>query len=296
VTTRAQAAKKTKRIDPLKVAGIDIAVTPEELCKLQNEDPSLRRAKEACEAATTHPIKNGEMSYMRKGQVLMRKFVRNGIETFQVVVPTKLRTAVMTLAHDAPKAEHLASQHTADRILKRYYWPGMCGEIRRFCKSCAHCQKTMHKGCIPKVPLVQTPLIRTPFKQIGVATVIIEEELEWKRTMMIGRGIPDIPLTATETFKDVNTDSEDPALQKQIEKLVEEYADVSTDVPSCTGLEECKIKLTTERPVRTRQYPRPHSRREVIQQEVKAMLEMVSARLGNLMHPVLRLFFLPFAP
>eukprot|EP00745_Piridium_sociabile_P018024 TRINITY_DN2685_c0_g1_i10.p1 TRINITY_DN2685_c0_g1~~TRINITY_DN2685_c0_g1_i10.p1 ORF type:complete len:673 (-),score=123.75 TRINITY_DN2685_c0_g1_i10:131-2149(-) len=107
-----------------------------------------------------------------------------------------------------------------------------------------------------------------------VATVVIEEEPEWEGTMTIGKDIPVIPLTATETFKDVNTDSGNPALQHQIEELVEEYADVFTDVPSCTSLEECKIKLTTERPIRTRQYPLPHSQREAIQQEVKAMLEM----------------------
>eukprot|EP00745_Piridium_sociabile_P018026 TRINITY_DN2685_c0_g1_i10.p5 TRINITY_DN2685_c0_g1~~TRINITY_DN2685_c0_g1_i10.p5 ORF type:complete len:144 (-),score=22.75 TRINITY_DN2685_c0_g1_i10:2626-3057(-) len=49
VTTRAegrQAAKKTRRVDPLKVAGIDIAVTPEELCKLQDREEEKRRREE----------------------------------------------------------------------------------------------------------------------------------------------------------------------------------------------------------------------------------------------------------
>ncbi|KAL8586530.1 hypothetical protein ACOMHN_055234 [Nucella lapillus] len=114
VTTCAQEDKGTQRSPPLRIAGIEIGVTPEELGVLQREDPSLRKGRETCEQGITHP-------------------------TWQIVVPDRLRTPVMTLAHDAPMSGHLAAQRTLQRVFRHIFW-------LRMCASCVLCQKTVAKG------------------------------------------------------------------------------------------------------------------------------------------------------
>ena len=52
-----------------------------------------------------------------------------------------------------------------------FFWPGVCGDVARFCKSCDICQRTIRKGHVTKVPLGKLPLIDTPFKRVSVQLV-----------------------------------------------------------------------------------------------------------------------------
>ena len=36
---------------------------------------------------------------------------------------------------------HLTAKRTQERIWTDLYWPGMCGDIRRYCTSCDQCPK-----------------------------------------------------------------------------------------------------------------------------------------------------------
>ena len=54
-----------------------------------------------------------------------------------------------------------------DRVLTEFFWPGVCGDVPTFCKSCDICQRTIQKGRVTKVPLGKLPLIDTPFKRIA---------------------------------------------------------------------------------------------------------------------------------
>jgi hypothetical protein len=62
-------------------------------------------------------------------------------------------------------------QKTTDKITINFYWPGIHGDVTRFCRSCDICQKTIQKGKVPKVPLEMMPLIDTPFKRVAVDLV-----------------------------------------------------------------------------------------------------------------------------
>ena len=52
-----------------------------------------------------------------------------------------------------------------------FFWPGVCGDVARFCKSCDICQRTIRKGRVIKVPLGKLPLIDTQFKRVSVQLV-----------------------------------------------------------------------------------------------------------------------------
>ncbi|XP_071486350.1 uncharacterized protein [Diadema antillarum] len=65
-------------------------------------------------------------------------------------------------------AGHLKTQKTLDRLQAKFHWPGMMGEVRRYCISCDICQRTVKKGSVPRVPLGEMPLIDTPFKRVAI--------------------------------------------------------------------------------------------------------------------------------
>ena len=51
------------------------------------------------------------------------------------------------------------------------YWPGICQDDIRFCRSCDVCQGNIKKGIVKKVPLGYMPLIEKPFKRVEVDIV-----------------------------------------------------------------------------------------------------------------------------
>ena len=65
--------------------------------------------------------------------------------------------------------EHLGIKKTLDRVVSEFFWPGVCGDVARFCQSCDICQ--IRKGRVTKVPLGKLPLIDTPFKCVSVQLV-----------------------------------------------------------------------------------------------------------------------------
>ena len=48
------------------------------------------------------------------------------------------------------------------------FWPELCQDVIKFCRSCDVCQRTFKKGIVKKVPLGCVPLIAMPFKRIAV--------------------------------------------------------------------------------------------------------------------------------
>ena len=87
----------------------------------------------------------------------------------QLFVPKALHRKVIELAHDAKMSGHLGIKKTQDRIKTRFHWTTMYSEIRRYCKSCVICLKTIPKGRGGRpVPLGKTPLIDVPFKIIAI--------------------------------------------------------------------------------------------------------------------------------
>jgi hypothetical protein len=75
------------------------------------------------------------------------------------------------LAHESILGGHLGTKKTYDKILSSFHWPGIDGDVTRFCRSCEVCQKTVPKGSVKKVPLKKVPLIDVPFKRVVVDLV-----------------------------------------------------------------------------------------------------------------------------
>lgn len=87
----------------------------------------------------------------------------------QIVLPKKYRDRVMRLAHDVPFAGHLGREKTVQRILRRFYWPTLFQDVRRYCQTCGECQ--LHGGQRTRAPLIPLPVIGEPFRRIAMDIV-----------------------------------------------------------------------------------------------------------------------------
>ena len=174
VTTRAQSKTGNKLLKPLKVTidNSEVEVTPEVLKDLQNKDGSLEKVRNSNKILERG---NHKSWYTMDKGIWYRMYqpdVGNPDKVVkQVVVPQQLRLQVMSLAHDSLMGGHLGIRKTYDKVTTSFYWPGIHGDVTRFCQSCDVCQKTVSKGKVTRVPLEKVPLIDQPFKRVAVDLV-----------------------------------------------------------------------------------------------------------------------------
>jgi hypothetical protein len=167
--TRREKAAFHKLIVPESISGI----SRDEFIREQERDESLKPIVEKIASVTIKHCKGGGSSkFVRKNNLIHREFSSpEGKRYWQVVVPKRYRSEVLRVAHESSMAGHLGKAKTTSRVVTEFYWPGVNGDVTRFCRSCDVCQKTVCKGRVTKVPLGQMPLIDTPFKRVAVDIV-----------------------------------------------------------------------------------------------------------------------------
>ena len=120
-----------------------MAVDKEELVRLQGEDSTLRKFKEAKGTMTRTGYK---ISYKKRGGIWYR-YVREKMkwETLEsrFFVPKLLRAKVMEVAYDSLFGGYLGVKKTEDRIQTNFFWPGLHDDATSFCRSYDGCQKTV---------------------------------------------------------------------------------------------------------------------------------------------------------
>ena len=88
----------------------------------------------------------------------------------QLVLPQLCRELVMRLSHDVPMAVHLGITKMKDRILQRYYWPGIFKDVAKYCRGCEVCQRSTPRKPA-KAGLVPIPIVTCPFQRIRMDIV-----------------------------------------------------------------------------------------------------------------------------
>uniref|UniRef100_A0A8C6KSI9 Gypsy retrotransposon integrase-like protein 1 n=1 Tax=Nothobranchius furzeri TaxID=105023 RepID=A0A8C6KSI9_NOTFU len=127
-------------------------------------------------------IKNpdGEKSgYFLRNDVLMRFWNNPAAKgapwgTFnQIVIPTRYRNKVVSLAHESQWAGHLGIRKMYQIILEHFFWPGMKRDVAEYCKRCHVCQISGKPNQLP-APASLHPIhvIGNPFDTIVVDCVV----------------------------------------------------------------------------------------------------------------------------
>ncbi|GFR80635.1 Gypsy retrotransposon integrase-like protein 1 [Elysia marginata] len=170
-TTRAQ-AKRDAVTKPLRVPDMERhgGVDREQLIKLQREDP---RIQELVDANRTSQRGGKVVSFENARGIVYRRYEYPGrnVSIKQVVLPKSVREYVMSAAHNSLTGAHLGIRKTKNKVLSNFYWPGVDGDVTRYCRSCDVCQRTVKKGIVPRVPLEKVPLVDTPFKRVTMDIV-----------------------------------------------------------------------------------------------------------------------------
>ena len=169
--TRSQAKQSEDAYRKLKVPDQIINEDKEALKKAQANLDSIRSRVDSGNITVSRGLNSGETKFVRKKDLTYRQFTKGNKVTLQLVVPEGFREKVLRLVHETLLTEHLGIKKTLDRVVSEFFWPGLCRDVARFCKSCDICQRTIRKGRVTKVPLGKLPLIDTPFKRVSVQLV-----------------------------------------------------------------------------------------------------------------------------
>jgi hypothetical protein len=71
---------------------------------------------------------------------------------------------VLCLAHEVPMAGHLGVTKTKNRVLLRYYWPGIFKDVAQYCRSCEMCQRSTPKRPL-RAEMIPMPMITRPLRE-----------------------------------------------------------------------------------------------------------------------------------
>ena len=171
VETRAQ-KQKGKMKTSLKVPEPINDISPEQIRQYQLSDETLNDVRDKGTTGEIINCKDGStVQYYVKQGLYYRLYTCAGDDPQifrQVIVPQKLRLCVLQTAHDGIMSGHFGIRKTTDKILSKFYWPGLRSDVRNYCKSCDTCQKTFPKGRVSKFPLGKMPLIDTPFSRVAI--------------------------------------------------------------------------------------------------------------------------------
>ncbi len=129
------------------------------------------------------------ISYLEKGELpedpkaarelaltKSRYLVDNGVlywvkadKTLRVIPPTAHREQLFREAHESKFGAHLRDAKIHGELNRHYWWPGMRGDIIRWCKGCITCA-SRRLGQATRPPLPPIP-VGGPFDWIGVNVI-----------------------------------------------------------------------------------------------------------------------------
>ena len=118
------------------------------------------------------------IAYYMEEDLLMRKWSPSvaadaewGVVS-QVVVPAEYRTHVLSVAHESDWSGHLGVNKTYQLLLKHFFWPGIKGDVVKYCRSCHVCQLVGKPNqVVPPAPLHPIPVVGEAFDRVIVDCV-----------------------------------------------------------------------------------------------------------------------------
>ena len=142
----------------------------EEARRRVHEDVSgerLRQLQQKDEDVQCWRVSEDPSRVLERSGVLLRKWKpRDGEVIYeQIILPKEFRQQVLKLAHSIPIAGHLGKDKTARRILRRFYWPTVFQDVKKYCQQCPECQLTQRKGS-NRAPMISLPVMGEPFERI----------------------------------------------------------------------------------------------------------------------------------
>ncbi len=147
----------------------------------QSQDESLKNAFDQVRSIDGRPLQSARPPSYPYFAILKDRLYRvtqdaqSKQDTTQLLVPKSRREMLFQAAHCNPMAGHLGQAATLNRLMARFFWPGIHENVRRWCAACRECQ-LVNPPASPKAPLRPLPLMQVPFERIGMDLI---RPLEW---------------------------------------------------------------------------------------------------------------------
>ncbi len=112
----------------------------------QSQDESLRNAFEQVRSIDGRPLQSARPPSYPYFAILKDRLYRvtqdaqSKQDTTQLLVPKSRREMLFQAAHCNPMAGHLGQATTLNRLMARFFWPGIHENVRRWCAACRECQ------------------------------------------------------------------------------------------------------------------------------------------------------------
>lgn len=87
---------------------------------------------------------------------------------WRIVVPKNDRPSILFKCHDDRLSAHGGVFKTADRVKRKYWWPKMEDEIRKYVRSCEVCKATKPSNQIQRSPMGKFKYTNVPFQIISI--------------------------------------------------------------------------------------------------------------------------------
>lgn len=148
-----------------------IVVQENELMNQQRADPILGSIIQKLQNLGSYPLKKRKtLSKYRLHEGILYRLIRRAFEEqFNIVVPTSMRKEICKAYHDDILSGHASAERTHQKIMNKYYWPGMVSYIAKYVSTCESCQINKSGGKIG-APL-QSIHSREVFERIGIDIV-----------------------------------------------------------------------------------------------------------------------------
>ena len=140
------ATTKQLHSDPLIFPNIEpLDADKNKLIYLQNNCNTLFKIRKAISSGEIFNARNGrKYTVIRQNDLIYRKCIDSKypieVGKLTLIVPKEYRNRVLKLAHDSPGPGHFSNLKTEMKVCRNFWWPGVSGDIRRYCQYCEHCQ------------------------------------------------------------------------------------------------------------------------------------------------------------
>lgn len=106
---------------------------------------------------------------MRDGVLCIKDSNETQQETYRIVAPENIRREILLQLHDSKTSGHLGRDRTTELVRKRFYWPGLSEDVRRWCRSCTQCAKRKPGPGLGRSPLRPTiAQVSQPLDRVAV--------------------------------------------------------------------------------------------------------------------------------
>lgn len=105
-----------------------------------------------------------------EGKLYLKLNLSNKVveDRWKTVVPESARYNILSECHDDARSAHLGIAKTKNRIIQKYYWPGLAIDVEYYVKNCETCKKCKNRNSQPQGLMGQYKEANRPWQMISL--------------------------------------------------------------------------------------------------------------------------------